>query len=247
MEQDRTYRNFIRHETLCSFQVMVKETDVHIHADHRLESVARELILKYRGQIEAYIHRHSEFLGTLAPWPLNDPAPSIVREMIEAGRKAHVGPMAAVAGAVAQYVGRDLLAYTDQVIVENGGDIFLKTNSETVVAVYAGRSVLSMRIGLRIDSKKKPLSICTSSGTVGHSLSFGSADAVCVVSESCPLADAAATAIGNQLHSQADIQRAVNMGKCIEGVKGIFVIMGGQVGLWGDVSLVSMTEKKVEF
>ena len=113
--------------------------------------------------------------------------------MIRAGTVAGVGPMAAIAGAIAENVGRGLLEFADQVIVENGGDVFIKTRRPVTVGIYAGSSPLSMQIGMRLDSKKAPLAVCTSSGTLGHSLSLGRADAVCAVADSCALADAAAT------------------------------------------------------
>jgi hypothetical protein len=152
--------------------------------------------------------------------------------------------MAAVAGAIAEHVGLDLLFHTDEVIVENGGDIFLKTHSPVTVGVFAGDSPLSLRIGLRINPKENPLSVCTSSGTVGHSLSFGKADAVCVISRSCSLADAAATSIGNKVESKAHIQRAIDFGKQIEGVMGIVVIVGDAVGAWGEVEMVPLEREK---
>ncbi len=95
-------------------------------------------------------------------------------------------------------------------------------------------------MGLRVDPGKKPLSVCTSSGTVGHSLSFGKADAVCVLSRSCSLADAAATSIGNQITSKAHIGSAIDFGKNIRGVGGIVVIVGGEIGMWGELEVVRL-------
>ena len=178
---------------------------------------------------------------TLKPWQINGPAPIIVRDMVNAGNKAGVGPMAAVAGAIAEYVGLDLLSSSDEVVVENGGDIFLKTNEPVKIGIFAGKSPLSLRIGFRIDSVKKPAAVCTSSGTVGHSLSLGNADAVCVLSESCPLADAAATSIGNHVKSKSDIQKAIHIGKNISGINGIAIIMGDEIGLWGNLELIKIS------
>ena len=95
-----------------------------------------------------------------------------------------------------------------------------------------------MSIGLRLDPGESSLSVCTSSGTVGHSLSLGKADAVCVVSDSCPLADAAATSIGNRVKSKAHIESAIDFGKNIQGVNGIVVIMGLEIGMWGELEVV---------
>jgi ApbE superfamily uncharacterized protein (UPF0280 family) len=159
--------------------------------------------------------------------------------MVKAGELAGVGPMAAIAGAIAEQVGLGLLELTDQVIIENGGDVFIKTNSSVTVGIFAGDSPLSSRIGIRMKSRPGPCAVCTSSGTIGHSLSLGNADAVCVVADSCPVADAAATAIGNRVDSAADIATAIEAGKGIEEIRGMVVIVGEKIGIWGDLEVVS--------
>jgi hypothetical protein len=164
--------------------------------------------------------------------------------MIRAGNAAGVGPMAAVAGAVAEGVGRCLLEHSRQVVVENGGDIFLKTGRPAVVGLFAGHSPLSMKIGIRLAETGDGIGVCTSSGTVGHSLSTGRADAVCVVAHSCALADAAATAIANRIHAPDGIEPAVSFGRSIAGVLGIVAVCGREMGAWGQVELVPMKGKK---
>lgn len=244
MHQKRTYRNLAQKENLVSFRVAVKETDLFVHARRPLEKMTRDFTLRHRGYIEAYIEKNQDVAKTFNPWHINGPAPIIVKNMAKAGEEAGVGPMAAVAGAIAEHVGRDLLTYSDEVIVENGGDVFIKANSPVTVAIYAGGSPLSMQIGLRVNSVRKALSVCTSSGTVGHSFSLGKADAVCVVSESCSLADAAATSICNQVKSKTDIQKAIDFGKSIKGVVGLIVIMDDEIGLWGKLEIVPIQRKK---
>ncbi len=241
--QTRTYRNHVRRDNLVSFKVAVKETDLFVHAAKHLEDITREIILRHRGYIEAYIQRYPEFAKILNPWRISGPAPIIIKDMAKAGEKAGVGPMAAVAGAVAEHVGIDLLSHTDEVVVENGGDVFLKTNDPATIGIFAGKSPLSMHIGLRVDSGDKPVSVCTSSGTIGHSLSLGKADAVCVKSGSCPLADAAATSIGNHVRTKKDIQSAIDFGKKIEGITGIVVVIDDKIGLWGDIEVVPIKGK----
>ncbi len=166
--------------------------------------------------------------------------PPIVREMIRTSRLAQVGPMAAVAGAIAQYVSKDLLALSKEVIVENGGDIFLSVRKERVIGIYAGSSPLSLKIGIRIDPADSPIGVCTSSGTVGHSLSFGRADAVCILSASAALADAAATAVGNLVHEKKDIETGLEKGKEIPGVLGTLIIVGDRTGAWGNIRLTQL-------
>lgn len=158
--------------------------------------------------------------------------------MIMAALAANVGPMASVAGVISEYVANDLLKMSQNVVVENGGDIFLKTLKEARVGIFAGNSPLTYKINLLLKPAKMPLGVCTSSGTVGHSLSFGKADAVCVVSKSSTVADAAATAIGNLVKGKADIRTALEKGIKIEGVLGALIIIGEQFGVIGDIELI---------
>ena len=146
--------------------------------------------------------------------------------------------MAAVAGAVAEYVGRELLNFSSEVIVENGGDIFLKNLERRVVGIYTGKAPFTGKIALQIEPEDTPLGVCTSSGTVGHSLSFGRADAAIVLSPSTPLADAAATAIGNLVTEEDDIYRGIEFAKGIEGLKGVAIIKDDKMALWGEINLV---------
>ena len=242
--QQRAYRNWVQSNHLVSFAVKVKETDLLVHAAEPLEELTRELVLEQRAIIEWYVNQYPRFARALYPWHIAGPAPPIIQAMANAGEKAGVGPMAAVAGAVAEFVGRGLLPCTNEVIVENGGDVFLKTNDPTTVGLFAGKSPLSMRFGLRTPGGNAPIAICTSSGTVGHSLSLGKADAVCVVSSSGPLADAAATSIGNRVESKRDIQTAIDFGKAIEGVSGLVLVVEDEMGLWGELEIVPLDLKK---
>lgn len=238
--QERTYRKLVNTEKLTTFQVVVKETDLLVHAGKTLAAEARELVLEHRGYIEAFIRAHPDFEATLNPFHLDGPAPKIVAEMVKAGANAGVGPMAAVAGAIAEHVGQGLLSITNHVIVENGGDIFIKTDEPVTVGILAGKSPLSMRLGVRVRSEQQPMAVCTSSGTVGHSLSFGKADAVCVVAASCAVADAAATAIGNLVQSPARINEAIDAGKKIANIDGIIIIAGDKIGMWGEMEVVPL-------
>ncbi len=240
----RTYRRRVHHPQLTAFRVVVQETDLHVQAERPLVERTRDLVLQYRGHIEGYIRRFPGFAASLVPWTLPGPAPAVVRDMAAAGAAAGVGPMAAVAGAIAQRVGRGLLAHSSQVIVENGGDVFIRTAQPLTVALYAGHSPLSMRLALSVDGRGGDLCVCTSSGTVGHSLSLGRADAVCVLSPSGALADAAATAIGNRVQGAADIPEAIRQGRRIAGLTGLVIVVGDRIGMWGDLRVVPLAGKK---
>jgi len=236
--EPRTYRHWIEGKDLVAFNVTVKETDLYLRATANLQRKAHRMVLKYRSQLEGYIKRNPDFLKSLEPIPMPQYAPEIVKQMVQAGQECGVGPMAAVAGAIAEYVGRELLTFSPEVIVENGGDIYLKILKKRTVGIYAGESPLTGKLGLEISAKDTPLGVCTSSGTVGHSLSYGRADAVVVTAKSATLADAAATAIGNRVGGAGDINGAIEFGQGIGNLKGIVIIVGEKMGVWGEVRLI---------
>jgi hypothetical protein len=227
-------------EGLVALRVAVKETDLLVLAGRDFTDEIREVVVKERQQLEGYIEAHPEFLNTLSPWPEDPFAPGVVREMITAGQTTGVGPMAAVAGAIAERVGRALLSRTSEVIVENGGDIFLKITRPATVALFAGKSPLSQKVGLKIDPLLGPMGVCTSSGTVGHSISFGRADAACVLAPSAALADACATALGNRVPDAGAINDALEWVAEVPGILGAVVIVGDKLGAWGQVELVPL-------
>jgi uncharacterized protein len=220
--------------------VAIKETDLYILARSALAQEARETVIQLRQQLEAYIAAHPLFQTSLAPLPEDPLAPRIAKEMLAAAQAAGVGPMAGVAGAMAAFVGKALLAFTPEVVVENGGDIFLHTSTTRKIGIFAGASPLSMRVGICVPAERQPLGICTSSATVGPSLSLGKADAVCVISPSATLADAAATALGNIVQGKGDIESALQAGRKIRGVEGVVIIVDEALGAWGEYELVKL-------
>jgi ApbE superfamily uncharacterized protein (UPF0280 family) len=237
--QPRSYRHWVKDKDLLSFTVVVKESDLCVRATRNLSRKTLKVLLKYRAPLEGYIQRYPEFLASLSPLAVGEDAPQIVKAMAEAADKVGVGPMAAVAGAIAECVGAELLPLSREVIVENGGDIFLKITKTRSIGVYAGESSpFTGKIALEIRPEETPLGICTSSGTVGHSLSFGSSDACIVISPSTPLADAAATAIGNRIRSTADISPGIDFARSVEGIRGVVVIKDDRIGFWGEVKVV---------
>lgn len=241
-ETSRFYRyQHQRKQGLAEFQVRHRETDLWIRASRPLQKEALEAILNFRHQLEQYIKHRPEFLHSLSPISDDPFAPALIRHMIDAGRKASVGPMASVAGAIAQAVALVLKAHTSSIIVENGGDCYLDLDEETVIGIYAGpSSPFSGRIALRFAADRFPIGICTSSGSVGHSLSFGAADAVTVVSKDAAVADAAATALGNMVQSPSDIGAALEMAPQIPCVDGVLIAVKDKIGVWGDLELAPL-------
>ncbi len=145
--------------------------------------------------------------------------------------------MAAVAGAIAEEVGCYLLELTQEVIVENGGDIFLKIEQPVNVGIYAGKSPLSGRLSLKVNPGQTPLGVCTSSGKVGPSFSRGIADAALAISASTPLADAAATALGNMVKAPTDLEKALAFARGVDGITGALLICEDKIAAWGEIEL----------
>lgn len=236
MFEPRTYRKFVTATGLETFEVRIEETDLQIAAERDLSGAALSAIHRVRGILKHFIEIHPKFETTLDPYPeLHREWPHEVQNMIKAGRAAGTGPMSAVAGCISEYVGKALLAESDQVIVENGGDVFISSKEERTLAIYAGDSPLSMQLGIKIPAENTPLGICTSSGTVGHSLSLGMADAAIIIAEQAPLADAVATATGNRVAKQKDIEPALDWALTIDGVMGAVIIVGDTIGARGEI------------
>ncbi|OPZ91082.1 MAG: hypothetical protein BWY74_02081 [Firmicutes bacterium ADurb.Bin419] len=239
MYEERVYRGLFKGVNLKFFDVCIEETDLMIGATKELNNEALLLVKQFRSELEEYIRQNPEFLTALQPVEPSEKAPYIIKKMCDAAYKAGVGPMAAVAGAVSELTGMGLLKYSDEIIVENGGDIFIKTNSKRKVGIYAGKSPLSEKIAIEIEPERTPMGICTSSGTVGHSLSFGRADAAVILARDTFLSDAVATATGNRVKNPEDIDSAIEFASRINGVEGVLIIIGDKIGAWGDIKLTS--------
>jgi ApbE superfamily uncharacterized protein (UPF0280 family) len=249
------YRTQIRTQ-LKAFRVVYKESDLYLLAEKDLTSETTEILVKVRKPLEEYVFKNKKFLESKTPIAVKD-APGIVKKMALAGKIAGVGPMASVAGAIAQEVGEKLIEkkLTSQVVVENGGDVFLNLKKDARVIIFAGDSPFSGKIGIVIKKEIMPCGVCTSSGKIGHSLSFGRADAVTVVHKDTAIADALATSFGNMIFSSKDFKRIIKKVKKIKNLLGVVVIIEDKVLIYGkeikldilpqDNRIVSILKEKV--
>ncbi len=237
MYQARHYRKNLKVEDLIRFEVVSDETDLLIMADADYSAIARVAVREVRRDLTSYIENHPEFATSLVPVTAAPDAPGVVRQMCCASQAVDVGPMAAVAGAVAGAVGTRLIEAGEQVIIENGGDIFMSTKQSRRVSIYAGTSPLSGKVGVLIPGQSC-LGICTSSGTVGHSHSDGCADSAMVISEDTALADAAATALGNRIQEPGDMDTALQWVQTVERIMHALVIVGDHFGTWGQLEII---------
>jgi uncharacterized protein len=231
-----------------SFTASFKESDLWIGVDPpsfsgRMEDRVASRARSLRLELEAYIAQRPDFLTSLVPLSADAAAPDLAAAMIAASRAAGVGPMAAVAGAVAAAIGADLEAEFGcrEIIVENGGDLWLRFERELDISVFAGSSPLSERVGVGVLPELSPLGLCTSSGTVGPSLSLGRADAAMVAVRAGPLsgalADAWATAVGNAVRDPSEIEAALDLVEGRSEIVSVLVIAGGRMGIRGRLPL----------
>jgi len=236
--QERAYRNYIKAEDLVRFELVEKETDLLIQANVNLYDKAMGSVIKHRGALEQYIETNPKFLRSLSPVWVSFGSPQIIRLMAAAAKKMKVGPMAAVAGTIAEQVGRDLLPFTNELIIENGGDIFLASGRERIIGL---RSRALSPFGIRIKPGDTPLGVCSSSSRLGHSVSFGKAELVTVISPDTALADCYATSIANRIHSQEDLMRVIDEWRNKPGLTGILAVQESKVAFAGKIDFVSLT------
>ena len=205
--------------------------------------------LRARREVERFMLLHPEFRYSLEPLSFpGERLPRVVELMVEAGRKAGVGPFAAVAGAIAQLALEGAKeAGAVNAVVENGGDIALDGRREFSVGILAGEHPLSGRLVLSLSPAELPAGVCTSSGTVGPSLSFGWADAVTVISDEAALADAAATSISNEVRGEAEeaVGRGLDRAREIPGVRGCLILFRDRVGAVGRLPSLRWARRKL--
>ncbi len=245
--QPRFYRKCMGGDRFAVFTAAYKETDLWIgvdkgHYSKDMREYAIHQVKELRAQLERYIEGDPGFYKSLSPYRPGDNAPPAAHCMARASARAGVGPMAAVAGTIAQEIGRRIEERfkVREIIVENGGDLYLKFVRPVLLSVYAGASPLSGKIGLEACPSLSPVGICTSSGTVGHSLSFGKSDAVTVMCRDTATADAYATAFGNRIHGSDDVRTVLEASASIEEILGIVIIAGDIIGARGRVRIVPL-------
>lgn len=236
MHNKRFYRYYGCDRGL-TFNVKLDTSDLYIKADTDLHDEAFRALSSARMELEDYIRKHDEFLLSLDPVTPHGDEPAIALSMFRASSAAGTGPMAAVAGAIAEEVGRELVKYSEEVIVENGGDIWMKLAAPSTIGLYANNVYFKDNVGIRIYPHETPCSVCTSSPKLGHSISFGNADSVTVIAGDGALADAMATAVCNMVKAGGDIEKALEFGMSRQGVRGVMVIFRDMLGIQGGVEL----------
>ena len=212
-----------------------KETNLRV-ACSEFDLVTRAVV-DHRRQLERYIARHPAFRASLVPVVLLEDAPEAARRMAAASELTGLGPMAAVAGTLAQLgVEAAVAAGSSEAIVENGGDIYIHAASALTIGLYAGENAIAGRLAFRIEPDRLPIALCSSSSTMGHSLSFGRCDLATVIAKEAALADAAVTLVCNLIKSEKDLTPVLDDVGALPGIEGILAVHNsGKVGMWGDL------------
>jgi len=236
----RLYRDLAGTARWTSFQVKVETSDLYLRAQGDFSHMVRSRVVELRGVLRAHIDAQPEFLSSLEPVKRLPGAHPLIEEMYCASEAAGVGPMAAVAGAVAEAVGRGLCSLSGEVIVENGGDIWLKAEKPVILSVLGGAFRISQKAGIRIAPERTPCGVCTSSGSIGHSLSLGRADAATVIAGNAALADAVATGTGNLVQDENDLEKAASYAMGIPGVRAVLVLYRDRIIVQGDIELAEL-------
>lgn len=237
---ERSYRKHFKTGRWNCFTLQYKETDVWIGVDKdsylpEMPAYCQELICRLRKEMDEYLLTDPCYRTALVPYEAKESAPEILKQMSAAARRTGIGPMSAVAGAVAFHIVEALKREYGirECIVENGGDIYADIQEDMDVSVFAGASPLSEKVGLHIDAAEAPLGICTSSGTVGPSLSFGKADAVMIICKDALLADSYATRFTNLIQRAEDIPPVLEEIRTTQEILSALIIQGDKMGVIG--------------
>lgn len=242
--RERSYRSRFSNDERRWFCVKFLESDLWIGVDRgsysaTMETDAYAMLVDLRRTMDAYMLMDPQYKAALTPYDAGVEAPMILRDMSKVSHKTGIGPMSAVAGAVALLVANFIKDHfgAKEVIVENGGDIYALVHADMDIAVFAGQSPLSEKIGLHIPASSFPLGICTSSGTVGPSLSLGCADAVMIVCNDVLLADSYATAMANRISGVNDLQPVIDRISDTPDILGAIAVKDDRMAITGQFEL----------
>ncbi len=233
----RIYREQINLDGFVSWETTYKDTNLFVKACRDLRFEVFEQVKRLREKLEAYIKINSDFLTSLEPIRYDKSAPDIAKKMITASRRAGVGPMASVAGAFAEAVGRFLLKKCNECIVENGGDVFVMLKRQITLGIYTENPFFKDKLNIKLPNFDNPFGVCSSSAKIGPSLSFGKADLAMIIDFDTSFADAMATKTANMIKNESDIEQALNYSKEM-GVLGCMFIKGKTIGIWGNLELI---------
>jgi uncharacterized protein len=231
------YRVLVDSSDKYSWKVKYKYTDLLIVSSKDISLKISPVLFDFYKIIEKFIESHPSFVKTFNPFAAGNDFPDIIKKMCRQSAIFNVGPMASVAGAVCEYIADELSKNNSYLVIENGGDIFIKSPKDIVVGLFVKNKYFKDNLKIKIKKNILPCGIASSSGTLGHSLSLGKADLAAVICRSAILADSAATAICNMVNTKNDVEKVINHFKCFKEIEGLVLIKDDKIGLYGNLEL----------
>ena len=231
------YRDKISAAGRYSFRLDYKYSGLYIICDRDISSELEKPVLSFYRDIETVIAGETDFEKSLAPLKAGKDLPRTLKEMCGAGEVFEVGPMASVAGALCDYLAKNLAGICSFLMIENGGDVYIKSSGQVEVGIFTKNVYFKDKLTLLIEAGQTPCGICSSSGSFGHSLSLGKSDLVTVMSGTATIADAAATSIANTINNEEDIDKAIARFSQYSEIDGLIIIKNKRIGLWGKLQL----------
>ncbi len=233
------YRNRVKYKEKYNWRIIYKYSDLLVSCDRNIIPKLERLIKEIYHLLGSCIKENPSFQKSLSPLKIKPEYPPVIKKMCQKAAIFNVGPMATVAGAVCDYLASGLDRYCSRLIIENGGDVFIKTNKDIKVGVYLKNKHFEDKIYLKIKAVGTPCGLCSSSGSFGHSLSMGSSDLVVVMAKSTISADGAATSIANNIRDPEDISKTISSYKNIKDIKGILIVKDDRLGVWGNIEFIN--------
>jgi len=238
-DPDRSiYRNNVKTREKYHWKIKYKYSDLLISSDKNIIKLVKEPLKEIYRYLYRCFKEDAAFLKSLSPVSARPGYPEIIKKMCLLSAEFNVGPMAAVAGTVNEFLSEKLNKYCGNLIIENGGDLYLKSKNDRILGIYVKNNYFRDGLSIRIKAENMPCGVCASSGTFGHSLSLGKCDLAVVVSKSAIIADAAATAVANSISSKDDILASIELFRNYRDIDGLLLIKDDKIGLWGSIELI---------
>jgi len=217
------------------WSVSYGETILNIDCTVDLRKEVLKELIKQHTDLLSYINKDPVFFTSYDPIEISSDAPEIIRLMHDASTKFNVGPMATVAGTISELIGKRIQKDCDEFTIENGGDIFLSSSSDKTIQIKTSNRKFADKLSLNVSGDETPIGICSSSSSIGHSISFGRTELVVSISDSSSIADAAATYYANQIKTQSDLTETFEKASKNHLIRGFLVLVGDELGVYGKI------------
>lgn len=232
------YRVRVSKKSKFSWKISYKYSDLFISSSEDVSAIITGRLSEFYNIIEKEIKKNPAFEKSLSPFPYASDSNWIISEMNDAAKAFNVGPMAAVAGALCEFIARDIKDDVRYLIIENGGDAYIRSKKDIITSVFFKSLYFKDDLKIKISKTLLPCGIASSSGVFGHSTSLGKSDIALVIAKDAITADAAATAFANLIKKPEDLEDAVNLMKINKEILGLLAVKDEKIAVYGQVELI---------